>query len=211
LSVRLRQLVGTTTLILALSIVPAVAAHAQSGDAVDNAKEQPSASDLAADLETMMAATLEANPGSKKTGESTVLLKPGVMLALPDGEVGLQAANDCRRGWLCSWPHSDFRGPMLAVQDGTYLSGADLWYYRYDENDWSRGIQYCVMSVHCNDGNWRPYYESITSIYNNTHTITWAPYWSRRNNVNYYALNGAPSPYVGAKWNDSFTQLCACR
>lgn len=203
MSVRLRQLVGTTALVLALGIVPAVAAHAQSGDAASTAGGV-----AAADLETAMAATLDANPGSQQTGENTVLLKQGVMVALPDSEVGLQAANSCQRGWLCAWPHSDFRGPMLGVRDGTYVG--DLYYYLYDENNWSKGVKYCVMSGTCGPGNWRSFYESITSIYNNTHTVTWAPFWSRRNNQNYYALNGAPSGYVGAKWNDSFTALCAC-
>lgn len=207
LHVRLRQMLGAAALMLTSTTVPAVVAHAQTDETgVPGAQGQPSASDgVASDLETSVARTLEANPGSARTGESTVSLQPGIMAALPDGEVGIQAAGNCPHGWLCAWPHSDFRGPMLGVRQGTYIP-----YWEWAWNSRTGEVRQCVMSVHCPGSDWHSYFESITSIFNNTYSITWAPFYSPRNGQNYYAYIGAPSGYVGSRWNDSFSAACAC-
>jgi hypothetical protein len=193
-----------------------VVSTAFAGEAYARSSETPadeSASDgVTLDLETAVAETLRENPGSIKTGENTVLLEPGVMVALPsDADVSAQQSslNLCTRGWLCAWPHSDYRGPMLAVRDGTYIDYRAWWW------DTSTGaILDCRGGCTGVDWYWdmymRNYANNITSIYNNTSTMTWAPFWSPRNNANYYAYNGAPSAYVGSKWNDSFTAACAC-
>jgi phage tail protein X len=53
--------------------------------------------------------TLKANPGSVRTAEYTVLLKTGVMVTVPNGTVGIEAATQCQRGWACVWV--DAHGP----------------------------------------------------------------------------------------------------
>jgi hypothetical protein len=58
-------------------------------------------------------------------------------------------------------------------------------------------------------GGWRSYRGNITSVYNNTHSIVWAPFHSFIIG-NYYAYNGSPARYVGAYWNDMFDDACAC-
>jgi hypothetical protein len=206
LHVRLRQLASTTALILALSAVPAVEAHAQPDEtAAPQRQAQPSASDsVASDLESSVAGTLEANPGSVRTGENTILLQPGIMAVLAsDGEVGPQRASDCPPGWLCAWPHSDFRGPMFGVRQGQYIE-----YRNWSWND-NGGIANCGYWITCAGSGWHHYYENITSIFNNT-SSTWAAFYSLRNGENYLAYRGAPSGHVGSKWNDSFTAACAC-
>jgi hypothetical protein len=205
LYVRLRQLASATALVLALTAVPAGAAHAQSDDTgVPQAQAQSSTSrDISFDLETSVSDTLEANPGSVRMGENAILLEQGVMWSLPaDGEVGTQHLSHCPSGWLCGWIHDDFQGAMMAVQQGTYADLTD-WYW----NQHTLEVRRC-----CNlspGGTWWPVSHKITSVLNNT-SLTWAPFYSHRNFENYYAYRGAPAAYVGAKWNDSFTAMCAC-
>lgn len=98
---------------------------------------------------------------------------------------------------------------MLAVRDGVYIDYSK-WFWdtaTFEVVDCRGGCTwphwYHIQYVHRFDLN-------ITSVYNNTHTVTWAPFWSPRNNANYYARNGAPAAYVGSQWNDSFTAACAC-
>lgn len=155
--------------------------------------------------------TLEANPGSTRIAEDTVLLDPDVMVTLPSstGDVQQSALRDCPRGWLCAWPHSDFVGPMLAVRDGVYID-----YRAWHWDSLTGAIYDCRGGCSADLEHWRRYVRSyahnISSIYNNTATVTWAPFWSPRNGANYYAANGGPAAYVGDKWNDSFTAACAC-
>ncbi|MEO3927705.1 peptidase inhibitor family I36 protein [Micromonosporaceae bacterium B7E4] len=150
-----------------------------------------------------MAETLKANPGSVRTGENTVLLKPGVMVALPsNGDVTTQSLGQCPAGWLCGWVDSDYRGAMYGIRQGDHIDFLYWWYNPYNGatvyDDWgSPGPE------------WRRWGNSITSVYNNT-SLLWTPFYSYRNGENFYARRGAPSPYVGAKWNDSFTKACAC-
>jgi len=202
---------GTAMLMLALSTAFADVAHARSGETLADDTREPSAGDGATyDLEAAVAGTLRAVPGSVKTGENTILLEPGVMVALPsEGDVSASSLGSCTRGWLCAWPDSDYRGPMLAVRDGVYIDYRAWWW------DTSTGeILDCRGGCTGVDWYWDKYMRNfaykITSVFNNTHTITWAPFWSPRNYTNYNALNGAPSPYVGSKWNDDFSAACAC-
>jgi hypothetical protein len=200
LHVRLRQLASTTALILALSAVPAVEAHAQPEEtAAPQRQAQPSASDsVASDLESSVAGTLEANPGSVRTGANTVMLQPGIMAVLPsDGEVGAQHASDCPPGWLCAWPDSDFRGPMLGVRQGQYINYWN-WMWHVDGR-----ISPCEGVLYCDGGGWYPYATTITSIFNHTCT-DWAAFYSPRNDENYLAAEGAPNGWVGSKYDNSF-------
>jgi hypothetical protein len=149
--------------------------------------------------------TLEANPGSTRTGDNTVLVRPGIAVTLSSaGEVTTQAAGQCPRGWLCAWPDYNFGGGMLAIQQGVYISYGYWWYnvnngaVMYD--DWQGGP----------GAEWRSFANNITSVYNNTNSAAWAPFYSYRNHANYYAANGSPAPYVGDTWNNSFTAACAC-
>jgi hypothetical protein len=205
LHVRLRYLIGAVALVLPLSTIPPVEASARSeASAATEASEGSAASSLAApNLEAAVAETLEANPGSVQLDESTVLLKPGVLTALPDGEVGLQAANDCPRGWSCAWTHSNFQGGMLGLREGDYESYVYWW---WNPSNWA--VTYCDWR--CDLEGWRYFSNSVSSVFNNTYNVVWAPFWSPRNNANYYAYNGAPAAYVTDRWNDSFTAACAC-
>jgi Peptidase inhibitor family I36 len=152
-----------------------------------------------------VAEMLNANPGSVRTGENTVLLKPGIMAILPlNGEVGVQAAGQCPRGWLCAWPDINFGGPMMAVQQGTYIAYIYWWY---------KGSQIVYSPSGTSPGSgWVSFYARITSVYNNTHSIAQAPFHPYFNipGGNYYAPLGAPISYVGAYYNDSFDSACAC-
>ncbi len=120
---RLRRCGVATVLVLALTAVPATATQAQPGVPAQDGQGQPPASGRALDLETRVAQTLEANPGSTRISENAILVKPGIMVALPqDGEMSTQASGQCPRGWLCAWPDIDFGGPMMAVQRGVYIN-----------------------------------------------------------------------------------------
>lgn len=190
-----------TALIMALSAVPAVEARAQSDETVR---------DSSVDLETSVSEILDANPGSVRLDDNDVLLEPGVMWSLPsdgdDGAVGAQALADCPAGWLCGWTHADYEGGRIAVQQGVYLHFLN-WYWNEDNYQ----VKECdPLNCSLGPGRWRFLTNSITSVFNNTWSITWAPFYSPRNNANYYALRGAPEDYVGSKWNDSFTEMCGC-
>jgi hypothetical protein len=175
---------------LALAVLLAIGGLLSSGAAAAASPAMPSG----------MAETLEANPGSVRSGKNTVLVKPGVMVVLPSD--GAMAVSDCPVGWLCTWPHSDYRGGMLAIQQGVYLQ---FYYWWYHDNG---GVTYHAWD---DPGpGWHTFAQAVTSVFNNTHSVTWAPLYSHRNQQNYYALRGAPTGYVGAKWNDSFTAMCAC-
>jgi hypothetical protein len=148
-----------------------------------------------------MAETLAANPGSVRLGEHTVLLEPGIMAAIPsDGGAGIQAVGQCPRGWLCAWPDIDYGGPMMAVQQPNYIDYRK-WFYN--------GAGVIVMSNSWPGSGWRTFAFDITSVYNNTHTIAWAPLHNPVSG-NYYAQLGHPIPYVGPDWNDWFMDACAC-
>lgn len=204
--VRLRHLIGAVALALPLSTIPPVEASARSeAPASAEAPEGSAVSSLVApNLEATMAETLEANPGSSQLDESTVLMKPGVLTVLPDGEVGLQAANDCPRGWSCAWTHSNFQGGMLGLREGDYEPYAYWW---WNPSNWE--VTYCDWQCDHLEG-WRRFSNNVSSVFNNTYNVVWAPFWSPRNNANYYAYNGAPAAYVTDTWNDSFTAACAC-
>lgn len=196
-------------LITTLSAIPAVEAHAQSEETVTQA--QPSISqDDSFDLEASVNEILEANPGSTRVGDNDILLEPGLMWSLPsDGEVGAQALADCPAGWLCGWTNVDYAGGRMAVQQGDHEHFL-TWYW--DDTAPNYRVKQCRIINPCDlgSGDWQYLTNSISSVYNNTWSITWAPFYSPRNNANYYALRGAPARYVGAMWNDSFTEMCGC-
>ena len=158
------------------------------------------------DVEASVDAMLAANPGSVQTGPNTVLLEPGVMWVIPtEGEVGTQGLNACPDGWLCGWMHADYEGGLMGIHQGVHVFLHDYWW-----NPYTNVVKYCSPLNPCGPSDqWRSVAGEITSVYNRT-DLTWTPFWSERNKANFYALRDAPSPYVGAKWNDSFTKMCAC-
>lgn len=189
-----RRLAGTITLIAMFSAIPAVQAQARPQE------------DAPSNFETSVTETLEANPGSVRLGEDDVLLASGVMWTVPNGDTGSRALRDCPSGWLCGWTHADYAGGRMAVREGVYVHFLN-WYW--DANDYR--VKECPVGFcELGPGNWRPLSNSITSVFNNTWNVVWAPFYSPRNGANYYAFRGAPAPYVDAKWNDSFTEMCAC-
>jgi hypothetical protein len=159
----------------------------------------------APEMSSAMAETLKANPGSVRTGEHSILLRPGIMVALSSsGEVGTQAVGQCPRGWLCAWPDIDYGGPMMAVQQGTYIAYIYWWYK-------GNTIVHSPSGKSPGSG-WRSFAGVITSVYNNTHSIARAPFhpWHWIPGDNYYAPLGVPIRYVGALLNDTFDSACAC-
>jgi hypothetical protein len=214
---RLKRLSASTVLITALLVgtatTPAAAARAELGRGAEEAQEQPSASDgQLPSLETRVALTLEGNPGSERLGENTIMIKPGIMAALPpDGDVSTQGlAQQCPGGWLCAWPHVDFEGPMLAIQRGVFIEYRYWW--------WNTQSGQIIYTEHYPGwpgpllAGWTSYWNQITSVYNNLRSLTWAPFhnYEYESEGNYYALDGAPAAYVGAHWNDTFDIACAC-
>jgi hypothetical protein len=202
LLIQLRRLACTTAVIAALSVVPAAEAQAQQPEPSSSMGEVASA-----DLEASVSSTLKANPGSVRTGPNTVLLEPGVMWVLPsEREASVRGLTGCPAGWLCGWTNADFAGGMMAIQQGTYVDYINWWW-----NTSTFEVRFCDHFTHCDlgPGTWNGISNSISSVLNNT-SVLWAPFYSLRNKANYYAYRGSPASYVGAKWNDSFTEACAC-
>lgn len=196
---RLASMIG---LALALSTVLAVSADAEPQVAArEGPASQPAGQGADLDVEAAMASTLEANPGSVRTGENTIELRPGVMVAYPtDGETGVQALGQCPQRWLCSWPHTDYRGPMYGIRQGDCIEFFN-WY-------WEPGGT-IIWSSHHPGAPWTSWSRSISSVYNNLIGVPQAPYWGPVSGGAYYAPQGRPIPYVGALWNDQFWSACA--
>jgi hypothetical protein len=153
--------------------------------------------------------TLKANPGSVRTGENTVLLKPGLMVRQPStGEMGTQSLGQCPAGWLCAWVDTNYRGAMYGIRHGDCVNFLYWWY------DPSSGATIYHASGDAGPG-WKPWINSISSVYLLPTTNPgkpgplWAWFNSPRNNESFGARRGSPSPYVGNKWNDSLVSACA--
>lgn len=156
-------------------------------------------------LETRVARTLEANPGSSRISENVVRFEQGVVAILPrDGGSSISSASDCNHGWLCMWPHADFRGPALGVPSCVFIWLDDWWYNE------STGV---IKELR--NGNlpppWHFYYERVSSVYNLLPGVEWGRFYSYRNRREYGAKGGAPVDYVGDEWNDSFTWATGCQ
>lgn len=152
------------------------------------------------------AQTLRSNPGSRRVSENAILVQPGIMVVGPsNGEASTRGPGQCPRGWLCAWVDIDFRGPMMAIQRGVHVWYSHWWFHTVTgEIVYSRG--YPPGS----DPNWDDFGLDITSVFNNLVDLTWAPFYDPFRQENYYAHQGAPASYVGAAWNDHFSQACAC-
>jgi hypothetical protein len=154
-----------------------------------------------------IAETLRANPGSVQIGEDAILLRPGVMTVLPSRNATSALAagdpNRCPRGWTCAWSDTDFRGAMLGLQEGVYTDYVYWWFN-------AAGNVFYHAGSNPDPGNLQSFSNSASSVFNNTYNLLWAPFYSWRNNKNYYAYRGAPAAYVGSQWNDSFTAACGC-
>jgi hypothetical protein len=65
-------------------------------------------------VETGMAKTLAANPGSTRLSDNQIRLAPGVELEYPNGTGEVQpAALLCPSGYFCLYVDSNYRGPVL--------------------------------------------------------------------------------------------------
>lgn len=197
-----RRLVSVIGLALAVNAVVATSAYAEPQLAAQEPPgSQSTSGDADADLEAAIANTLEANPGSVRTGENTIELQPGVMVAYPiEGQVGTQALSQCPQKWLCAWPHSDFRGPMYGIRQGDCIEYFN-WY-------WEPGGTIIWASRHPGSG-WTSWARSISSVYNNLIGVPQASFWSGAFIGPYHAPQGTPIPYVGSLWNDWIQSGCA--
>lgn len=145
------------------------------------------------DLETLMAKTVAANPGSKQISRNVIQLDENVIMILPvtDG-VSTQALADCPSGFQCAWPDVNFGGPALGGRICDYMNYFDYVF-------WNTRL-----------GVWDDFAYDVSSVTNNIPGVKWSQFWSPRNGANFNALLGAPAPYVGDKWNDSFTGARGC-
>lgn len=167
---------------LLMALATMVQPAAASSDRVDSS-----------DLETLMARTIEANPGSKPISKNVIQLDKDAILILPitDG-VSTQALADCPSGFQCAWPDANFGGPALGAHRCVYLNYFDFAF-------WNARL-----------GVWDDFAYDVSSVTNNLPGVKWSQFWSPRNGTNFNALLGAPAPYVGDKWNDSFTGAQGC-
>jgi hypothetical protein len=147
--------------------------------------------------------TLKANPGSVRTGENTVLLKTGLMVTVPNGKVGINAASQCRRGWACFWLHANFEGPIGQIREGDHVWFRDYWYSPAGVVVFSPGVR--------PGPEWQNFYRKVSSVYNNTNGTT-----ARFHPVlgdgrgDYLVEVGGQRPYLGALFNDDFDKACIC-
>lgn len=149
-----------------------------------------------------MAETLKANPGSVRTGANTVVLKTGVMVGFPTGQVGAQGAGVCPNGFACFWLDSNFTGTWAGIRSGGHVWLRDYWY--------TPGTNLVQFSPGGSPG---PGYtqtfdKKVTSVFNNTGVRSgWLAYF----NVGFTYINARTQvPYVGALLNDSFVRACIC-
>jgi hypothetical protein len=178
--------------------------------AVADGQPRATGQDRLPSLETRITRTLQLNPGSRRVGKRSILLKPGVMASLPmdrepSARVARASSHECSHGWLCAWPHSWYRGPALGIQRGVYID-----YHEWMWHD-NGSVSYCPRSGGgCTAPGLHSFAYSISSVFNNLGTLQWAPFYDPVRRMNYYALAGYPAPYVGREWNDHFTAACAC-